>query len=445
MTIDQTRRATTAKVAREDRAFPWYIGAALAVALAGGFVRALLLPLAEVFNWDWGMRWRALAQVHGHVQVGGWLGLFIAGMALRLAPRFAGRPLALAATTPAALALLVVRLIGRTVAQPWLDVPGTRALLIVGVAAELAGSALVGAALVGTLLPAARTLPSAPRLLLGAVGMVAQAGLTALCLLALNADALAVPPDRDGLLTVQFYAFLLPFALGVSLRAFPTFFDRPRISITWAWLIAGGLLMGTVPYAGARPLGSSAAAVRAEQAGALLIAVTIAVAIAQLGVWRAPVGLRPAARPLVLLFRTAYVWLGLAALWLGVAAVHALSSGAPVAPAQAHGVRHMLALGVFTTLLFGMAQLMLPWLAMRRASATRLRREAWVLWMQLTSATALRALGAVLELRGAGTERYVLIAVAGILGIAALLFFAVTIVRAAHFRAPEIPLSVRER
>jgi hypothetical protein len=93
-----TTRRTAAQrprtaVAREDPSFPWFIGAALATALAGGFLLAVLLPLAVVLEWEWGVRWRALVQVHGHLQMTGWLGLFITGMALRLAPRFAGRPL----------------------------------------------------------------------------------------------------------------------------------------------------------------------------------------------------------------------------------------------------------------------------------------------------------------------------------------------------------------
>src|SRR5215213_253463 len=93
MTVMPPRAGTRRVVAREDWTFPWYIGGALVTALVGGFVLAVLLPLAVVLDWRWGTRWRALVQVHGHLQIVGWLGLFIAGMALRLAPRFAGRPL----------------------------------------------------------------------------------------------------------------------------------------------------------------------------------------------------------------------------------------------------------------------------------------------------------------------------------------------------------------
>ena len=58
---------TRPPVARPDESFPWYIGAALAAAVFGGFALAVLLPLAVVLDWNWGVRWRALVQAHGHL------------------------------------------------------------------------------------------------------------------------------------------------------------------------------------------------------------------------------------------------------------------------------------------------------------------------------------------------------------------------------------------
>jgi hypothetical protein len=100
-------RGARAPVARADAAFPWYIAAALGVAVGGGFALALLAPLAVALGWDWGMRWRPLVQAHGHLQVGGWIGLFIVGIGYRLVPRFAGRPLFLSGATAPTLALLL--------------------------------------------------------------------------------------------------------------------------------------------------------------------------------------------------------------------------------------------------------------------------------------------------------------------------------------------------
>lgn len=431
-------------VARDDRSFPWYVGAALGIAVLGGFVLALLLPLAAVLQWDWGVRWRALAQAHGHLQIGGWLGLFIAGMALRLAPRFAGRPLALARLTPLALALLIAGLLGRAVAQPLLDVPGMRALLLAGAVAELAGCGIVTLALLRTLAPAVRTLTPAPLLMLGATGLVAQALLAALWLPAIHADYPALPSDRNGaLLTVQFFGFVLPFVLGVSFRALPTFFKHTAPSPRRAALIAAALGLGAGLTAAGSLLTPGSGAARTGGAGMLLIAVAVVTAIAHTGVWKHAERLRPSARGAALLIRTGYVWLSVAALWLLWDGAGALVSGDPVPAAHADGIRHVLALGVFTMLVFGMGQLMLPWLAMRRQRPGGYRGETWTLWALLSSATVLRVTGSLLEARGAGTDRYWWVAAAGTLGLAAIAFFAFTLLHARRAPKPEIPVIVR--
>lgn len=430
-------------VAASDRAFPWYIGAAFGVALGGGFALGLLLPVAKALQWGAEARWRALVQVHGHLQVMGWAGLFITGMAFRLVPRFAGRPLRFPAATLPTLILLLVGLLGRTVAQPWLAAPGMRGLLALGAAAELAGAILFAGVMAGTLAPAARTLAAAPLLLLGAAGMVIQAAFGAVWLIDLPGDLPVVPAGRDAaLLSMQFYAFMLPFVLGVSMRALPTFFayDAPPPRRTWA--ITAVLAAGTALQAGASMVPDGATMVRLQQAGALLIAAAIAAAIRLTGVWRPPTRLRPAARGAALLVRTAYAWLSLAAVVIVFIALPALTRGRPASPAGEDAVRHILGLGVITTLIVGMALLLLPWLGMRRLPGAAAQREARVLWALLTAATALRALGG---LRGddAGPAHDGPVALGGLLAISALAFFALRVVRAARGARTRIALHER--
>lgn len=442
----RTTAVSRQPVAREDRAFPWYIGGALAVAVLGGFALAIALPLAAALGWEWGVRWRALAQAHGHLQVVGWLGLFIAGMAFRLAPRFAGRPLRFASVTPVALALLAVGLLARALAQPALDLPGTRPLLLAGATAELAGALLVALALGATLLPVVTTLPAAPLLLLSAAGFVVQALLALWWLMGLQPDYPALAADRDtALLAVQFYGFVLPAVLGVSLRSLPVFFRRPPVPVWRAWLVAAGLALGTAVHAVAPVLATaSPTGVRAQGAGALLIVLATALAVAHTGVWRAPERLRASARAAAILIQTAYAWLAAAMVWLALDAILALRSGRPLPPAHADAIRHMLALGTFTTLIVGMGQLVLPWLAMRRQRPTTTRAETWTLWLLLTAATVLRVTGALLETRGIGAARYWPMAVGGVLALTAVALFALTLLRAARTRPPEIPMQVNE-
>src|SRR5215217_2432819 len=240
MTMASRAERREAMIAREDLAFPWFIGAALAVAVGAGFILAVLLPLAAALGWEWGSRWRALVQVHGHLQLVGWLGLFIAGMAFRLAPRFSGRPLRAAALTTPTLALLLAGLLGRAIAQPWLDQPALRALLPLSALLELSGALLFAGMLTATLAPTLGRVAPAPLFVVGASGLVLQALLGALWLPALTADRPFIPADRSAvLLSVQFFGFVLPFILGVSLRALPTFFKRPSPSGGRALVLAG--------------------------------------------------------------------------------------------------------------------------------------------------------------------------------------------------------------
>lgn len=439
----QSNPRPRATVAREDQSFPWFIGAALVTALAGGFLLALLLPLAAALTWDWGTRWRALAQAHGHLQTVGWLGLFIAGMAFRLTPRFAGRPLRFAAVTTPTLVLLVIALAGRAIAQPLLDATGMRALLVGSAVAEVAASLLLAGALIATLAPVLRTVAAAPLFILGVLGILTQAVLGVLWLPHLTAEAPIVPVDRDAaLVTVQLFGFVLPFVLGVSLRALPTFFAHRAPTPRQTLMLAVALELGTIAFAAA-PFQTGLAGVRLQVAGALLLAGGAATAVFWTGVWRPPERLRASARHNALLIRTAYAWLATVSLALVLMAFRAMYEGVLMPPGDIDAVRHMLALGVFTTLLMGMAPLMLPWLAMRRQRAERVKWETWTLWTLLTAATVLRVTGALLERQGVGAERYWPMALGGALAIIAIGFFALTVLRAARQRPPEIILHER--
>jgi uncharacterized protein involved in response to NO len=412
------------------------------LAIAGGFALALLLPLAEALRWDWGARLPALVQAHGHLQVLGWVGCFVIGMALRLVPRFAGRPLSFAPLTPVILALILAALLGRAVAQPWLDKPGMHGLLGAAALAELAGALLFAATIVPTLAPAIRTLPVAPLFLLGALGMVAEAALGALWLSALTPELPIVTPDRDSaLLGIQFYAFLLPFVLGVSLRSLPTFFKHRAPRAGELWLIAGLLAVGSLLFASPALWGRQPSP-RVQQTGALLIALAMLGAFLETGVWKSPLGLRPSARHSILLIRTAYLWMLLAAIWLALGAASFLISGQPSSLYSADAIRHMLALGLFSTLIAGMAHLMLPWLAQRRLPPARAERETLILWALFSLAAILRVAGALLDHAGVQPASAWLVALSGVVGISAVLFLATTLLSAMWRRPETIPLAI---
>jgi len=67
---------------------------ALLMGAGGGFLLATILTVAYAISVPLGAWWDALVQAHGHLQLYGWAGLFVLGIALHFLPRLRGTPLA---------------------------------------------------------------------------------------------------------------------------------------------------------------------------------------------------------------------------------------------------------------------------------------------------------------------------------------------------------------
>ena len=142
------------------------------------------------------------------------------------------------------------------------------------------------------------------------------------------------------------------------------------------------------------------------------------------GWWRSPVRLRPGSQPFALTLQFAMMWSAVAGLLLIVGSATAILDSRPVEFATVDAVRHVIGLGVVTTAIVGMAQLILPEFA-----GERLRRPpaAWrgsTLAVVLAIATALRA-GARLFEDALSTEAiYWLMSIAGTLALAVIVILA---------------------
>ncbi len=127
----------------EDRSYLGFMAAALVLGLGAGFVLAILIPLAAATP-SWGSRLPRLIQAHVWIQLQGFVGLFVAGMALRLIARLCGRRPLPAALVRTLLVLLasgaVLRLFGQVILQ---GQPGNLALLLAG---ALAAAGMLGTA-----------------------------------------------------------------------------------------------------------------------------------------------------------------------------------------------------------------------------------------------------------------------------------------------------------
>lgn len=210
---------------------------ALWTGAAGGFVLASVLSVTLAMRAPLGVWWLALAQAHGHLQLYGWAGLFVLGVALHFVPRLRGAPLTGARAMPWALGFLLTALILRGASQPllassvgpmWL----WQAALVASGVCEIVGVACVLAMFLGVSLR-----PGAPRLrdrpaLWSIFPFVVTAGVSlgvaALVNLvnvvrAASAGGL-VPAGGDSVnVLLGLFGFLVPMAIGMSTRALPMY------------------------------------------------------------------------------------------------------------------------------------------------------------------------------------------------------------------------------
>src|SRR3990170_5742315 len=100
---------------RDLEPYHFFITASLALSLGAGFVLGILVALSRAAGWGWEASRPDLSAAHAQVQMWGFLGLFIMGMAQRLMPRFSRQPLRFQRLTPALLTLVVAALLGRLV------------------------------------------------------------------------------------------------------------------------------------------------------------------------------------------------------------------------------------------------------------------------------------------------------------------------------------------
>ncbi len=91
---------------REEHQYVPFVAGAVVFGLIVGFPLGITLAHAAAQGSSLGGRWQALAQVHGHLQLMGWVGLFLMGMGFRLVPRFTGVRVRPGALVPLTFALM---------------------------------------------------------------------------------------------------------------------------------------------------------------------------------------------------------------------------------------------------------------------------------------------------------------------------------------------------
>lgn len=394
-----------------------FIWAALGIAIFAGF--AIGAHLAAVIGLDrpLGQGFFSYIQLHGHLQLVGWAGLFIIGISLHFIPRLAGMPLASPQWLPRIQVLLTAGLVMRAVVHsilPYLSAPAvlhTGAILVaMSGLLEWAGITSYVVLILNAMRRSRQAVKERPALqavqpyfamMLAGWMIYATLNLILLVAMAVNGAATVNQAWNDFAINLFCGLVLLPVAFAFSTRMFPLYLrlraaDWPVGKVGLIYLSFFLLqLLPTLP-----PLLNMM-----SQAGLLISA------SGQCGkavvifffVWKIDVLLRrrapwtverigepgPERKPtraglpdygefgrFERLLYTAYIWLLIGAgleLLTGLATLWQWESGI-----SADAIRHCYLLGFITLLIFGMAPRMIPGFINRKlASVKFVNRTFW--------------------------------------------------------------------
>ena len=369
---------------------------ALLIGACGGFLFATILTIAAALYPNYGAWWEALAQAHGHLQLYGWAGLFVLGVALHFLPRLRGAPLALPQLVPWILGLQVASLILRGVSQPFAATSSSGfwhfGLLTSGILECVAmGFVLTCGVLTFLHGPPLSERPAMLKVIPLVALAFASLGLASLVnfgnMIAVAHTSLGIIGESgDNLnVTLGLCGFLVPIALAMSTQALPMYAGLKSFSRRTIWSLAAVYLVGLILYlvgiasSDTSPLGSNICTGLGwlGLGGALLAFVIAFIRMirsrgkipaqmarlsptpeqmahtyqTQIATQRATFG------PFVACIASAYMWASLAAVLLLIDGIALLTNGTILVAVDA--IRHSLTIGFITLLLCGIAPRMI--------------------------------------------------------------------------------------
>lgn len=409
-----------------------FITGSLVAGIGGGFLLAALISFARALEWEWGSgaHYASYIQAHGQLQLAGFVGLFIMGMAMRLLPRISGRKLAFAPAAPWLLGMMLASLALRAVSEPAGDSIARDGALIASAALLVAASGTFAAIIFGTGVgPGAPFNATVVFFTLGAAGFAAGAVVNAVQVSETVRDGLVAAPasKQAGLVLIEQYGFALMFVGGIATRALPNFTGRKRQegagTACAATLAAGTALAAGASLWGAYRGGTEATA-RVESVGLLCTAVA-AVLIVWLSGALVPAANRVAAASQTQFWfaRAAMAWLLVAAALTAWYAVPALGDGSFIDQFEMDAVRHTMTVGLFTMLIVGMAMLIVPEFAGRRLQHPDERLLVLGMLVALNAAVVLRVWPATRGIDWIQDTRFWPMAAAGVLAEAVVVVF----------------------
>ncbi|MBI4531388.1 MAG: hypothetical protein HY709_07675 [Candidatus Latescibacteria bacterium] len=386
-----------------------YIWVALGIAIFAGFAIGAHVAFVIGFDFPLGKGYLSFIQTHGHVQLVGWVGLFIIGITLHFIPRLAGVPIAHPSWIERVLWLmaagLIVRSIGHTI-LPYLD--GSPFFLLYNWLVAVSGL-IEWFGVVGYLLLLLNVLYDAgettERLALQSVrpffgmmivGWVFYASLNLILLVHMAISGQVVVHQAWNEFAIQAFIglILLPVTFAFSVRLFPLYLrlpasDWPVRGLAYAYLVAFCLsILPTLPVEPITRISLSLSMLGKILRGGIILwfiwKLDVLTRLREPWIVKRVLQPGPERRPtregmpdygefgkFERLVYAAYVWLALGAfleVMLGVTTFLGWSLSI-----SGDAVRHVYLLGFVTHLILGMSVRMIPgFLGKRRVASQRL-------------------------------------------------------------------------
>lgn len=228
--------------------------AALLMGAGGGFLLATILTGTSALSVPLGAWWEATAQAHGHLQLYGWAGLFVLGVALHFLPRLRGTPLVGARLVPWLLGIMIVSLLLRAISQPLLATNLGNIWRIGLVSSGMLETVVFVTILALLILTALRGPRPTTRLAYWSVfpfiaGAFCSLALAAIVNLVNTAQAaggsgLALYAGDTLNVTLGLFGFLVPVALAMSARSLPMYAGLDGFPRRVLWPMAGFYFTG---------------------------------------------------------------------------------------------------------------------------------------------------------------------------------------------------------
>jgi hypothetical protein len=406
-------------VSGDDAGYLPYVATALGAEVLGGLVIGVLIYLARsgIVLRD---RLPELIQAHGWLQLQGWAGLFVAGMAQRLIPRLAGRPPVKGATVPIFLLLAAGALL-RPVGQVAGGAAGTGLILLAAGAAS--AGCLAVAAVLASVLGRSRA-PRAGWLLFAWAGCAwwivwSGLGLWGGLLAARNGGLVPAWFDEPSVLVVMLGS-IGAFIWAIQSRMVPVFFGRrppgarallgPAALYNLGVLVLLGSLIAAALQSAGTPSNFAAGGLGLTGAGLVWLA------LAGGSVAGVAHRLRPASQALGRFVVSANRWsIAAGVMWAVALLGPVLYAGTPRHSLN-DAALHAFGTGVVTMLIAGMVQMVAPVFARARMDAPAVSLVERAIWPLLLGATVTRVGAGLAEGIDRGQAFTVLAGLSGVLG-----------------------------